>query len=141
MESPEGTLCDVCIAALSGKAKITESNWHRKERDVFSIKHHTTYKDFKKSKESGCLVCSWLWLKHLPPPSSNIEQDASTIIQDGVSVLIEQFRIFCRLYSGPKGSIYVNLYVICPWDKDFELKCKYQSQRPRFYWQHLNLLI
>jgi hypothetical protein len=111
MDLAEGKLCDTCTAALSGKTKIEK--WKDYFGEIgsfpFDVYHHQSYRDFAASKESGCFICTWLWMK-LPPPPQIEDGD------NGQYIALDEFRVYFKRLSPT-----MCFHVVCPWGADIEL--------------------
>ena len=109
-DNNEGSLCQVCTAALQGKTLIPDrEDWHQSNiknvynvYDYFDRAHHENYSSFSKSKDEGCCICSWLWANHTPPPPASGQVDDLKIL-------------------GRIDAYGVHFCVTCPWAAESEL--------------------
>ncbi|KAH6868878.1 heterokaryon incompatibility protein-domain-containing protein [Thelonectria olida] len=119
MDLAEGKLCDTCTAALNGETKIEEWKDYFGEIGNFPFDryHHQSYRDFAASKESGCFICTLLWMK-LPPPPQTEDGDS------GQYIALDEFRVYFQGLSST-----MRFHVVCPWGADIELNMHMKEKR------------
>ncbi|KAK4101286.1 HET-domain-containing protein [Parathielavia hyrcaniae] len=115
MEAGQLRLCQTCTATLQGETFINERSDQYAVGDKhprFNRVHHDNYISLTQSKDASCWICSLLWAKHTPPPSSGENRVGETSAH-------HDLRSFSRVdaYDG----IDVYFHVRCTCKAEFDL--------------------
>lgn len=102
-EDAEGELCDTCISSLRGDTGTGHGL-------VPTGRHHTNHREFVASKDSSCFICTWLWMKHVPPPETKDNREVG--VEEYPSAT--EFRIELLPFSF-RDQFDIAFRIVCSW--------------------------
>ncbi|KAL1844901.1 hypothetical protein VTK73DRAFT_1541 [Phialemonium thermophilum] len=115
MDLPDGNrLCHACAEALLDGVDESEDCQRYRNGTQEGFEHYQSYNEFVTSKQSGCLVCTWIWAELPPPPNSAGTSTASAVF---------------NIYYAVEGTTSIRFTVVSSWLIESKLIFRAQPDR------------